>query len=145
MDLKPPETRLRPTTFQRVSIKFTEEMSFTSEQIEQLRSGIEQNQGRNLRKFGSGSIKSPGVDVKAFKGEEADDGDSNDLATTTLHADWRLSHISKDGIDFDIIFADPLAVSQNDTPDILVVQLDLGEYYGSESGIEMKESQVLYT
>ena len=69
-------------------------MSFTSEQREQLRSAIEQNQRRKLRKFGSESIKSPRVQVKAMSGEDPDEEDSDDEATHDLLADWRLAQIN---------------------------------------------------
>ena len=36
--------------------------------------------------------------------------------------------IDDDGIDFDVIFNDPISVSTDDEPDLLVVLLDLSIY-----------------
>ena len=42
--------------------------------------------------------------------------------------DWDISAFDSYGFDFNLNFEDPIEVSQNDRPDMVFIQLSLGEF-----------------
>ena len=51
-----------------------------------------------------------------------------DSISDMLNLDWEITEFSEKGIDFKIIYKDPLEVSQNDEPDIVKVKLNLSQF-----------------
>ena len=49
----------------------------------------------------------------------------SDSDASQLELDWEITDFSESGLDFKLVFADPLAVSQNDEPDTVKVKLNL--------------------
>ena len=57
--------------------------------------------------------------------------------------DFEVLSLDNDGIDIDLSFHSPYNVSAGDDPDLLLLQLNLGDYK-SEQGINQPESVVKY-
>ena len=53
-----------------------------------------------------------------------------------LHHDWNIFDIQESGISISIDFNSPVSVSKGDAPDLVFVQLELGDLR-SRDGIEM--------
>ena len=56
---------------------------------------------------------------------------------------FELVSLNSDGFDIRLSFPEPLNVSANENPDLILLQLELGQYK-STSGVNMPESIVKY-
>ena len=45
-----------------------------------------------------------------------------------LHLDWELTKADETGLDFRLKYKEPLEVSQNETPDLVKVTLNLNQF-----------------
>ena len=76
------------------------------------------------------------MQTDAVPAEEDEDDDRGSVING-----WDLTNLDKDGISIELSFGSALAVSSRDKPDLLLVQLDLGEYKGL-NGLPMPDSMV---
>lgn len=65
-----------------------------------------------------------------------------DSSADKLRLDWEITEFTEKGIDFKIIYVDPLEVSQNDEPDIVKVKLNMSNFT-DEYGQPMEDGQVI--
>ena len=66
------------------------------------------------------------TDVKAMRVTEPDN--LEEASSSTLMNYYKVLKIDEDGIDLDISFNNPLEVSMEENPDLLVVMLDLSGF-----------------
>ena len=52
----------------------------------------------------------------------------SDSDVDKLNLEWNITEFSEKGIDFKLVYVDPLEVSQNEEPDIALVKLNLGQF-----------------
>ena len=126
-----PESRMSCDNFKKVSIKFTEQVDFPEGTFESMKKDIEDDRRRLRRRY-----KRP-IQTDAVPAEDDSDEDDRDSVING----WELTNLDKDGISIELSFSSALAVSSKDKPDLLLVQLDLGEYKGV-NGLPMPASMV---
>ena len=60
------------------------------------------------------------IEIQSIAGADSD--------ASKLKLDWEITGFSESGLDFKLVFADPLDVSQNDEPDTVKVKLNLTQF-----------------
>ena len=126
-----PESRMSCDNFKKVSIQFTEQVDFPEGTFESIKKDIEDDR-RRLRRRSRRPIQTDAVPAE----DDSDDDDRDSVING-----WELTNLDKDGISIELSFSSALAVSSKGKPDLLLVQLDLGEYKGL-NGIPMPASMV---
>ena len=69
-----------------------------------------------------------GLGLIEFYAVHAEDSDESQGNTKPIMDSWSLMALTSTEIEVSLSFSDPLNVSAGDSPDLLLVQLDLSEY-----------------
>eukprot|EP00353_Schmidingerella_taraikaensis_P006239 CAMPEP_0185573960 /NCGR_PEP_ID=MMETSP0434-20130131/5526_1 /TAXON_ID=626734 ORGANISM="Favella taraikaensis, Strain Fe Narragansett Bay" /NCGR_SAMPLE_ID=MMETSP0434 /ASSEMBLY_ACC=CAM_ASM_000379 /LENGTH=111 /DNA_ID=CAMNT_0028190349 /DNA_START=490 /DNA_END=825 /DNA_ORIENTATION=+ len=104
-------------------------MSIDKVSIDKLRSAIEES-----RRILSGAHISP-IEAFLVSGEEAEE------PLGPIMSGWTLEKLDQEGMSLKLDQHNPLEVSSALKPDLLLVQLDLGDFQSAE-GVKMPESVV---
>ena len=86
--------------------------------------------------------RSSPISVYALRGNPDDEYDEKQFEP--IMNGWEILSFDSSTIDIELNFTNPLYVSSGDKPDLLLIQIDLGEYK-SKRGVNMPESIVKYT
>ena len=65
-----------------------------------------------------------------------------DSIADLLNLDWEITEFTEKGIDFKLIYVNPLEVSQNEKPDVVKVMLNLSRFT-DEYGQPMADGQII--
>ena len=108
-DERPPEVRISKISSDwKLSLKFTMPIQFPDE----------------LRESINAIRKTPNAPIDVLMISSKNDKKDENLT------DWSISKLSSTEIDIDLVFSQPTEVSQDEKPDILVVEIRLSEYKG---------------
>ena len=118
---------MKVDNFRAVRLDFTEKMVFPKGAADSIKEQANESQRRLKAGGGSGgsSGKSPPVQVAVVKARadpEEVDGESPILE------DFEVMSLDGDGINISLRFNRPYNVSAGDEPDLLLLQIDLGDY-----------------
>ena len=91
----------------------------------------------------SGSLKRRKISIYAVKGEEADPDDEHEITEPVIDG-WYLESIDKSGMEVNLNFRNPLAVSQSRDPDLLLTQIEFGEFK-TTSGVPLRDCIIKVT
>ena len=136
---KTAEVRVKINELGKASIKFTEDVYFPENVLEEIKAEYSKSSKREL----SGSLKRRKISIYAVKGEEADPDDEHEITEPVIDG-WYLESIDKSGMEVNLNFRNPLAVSQSRDPDLLLTQIEFGEFK-TTSGVPLRDCIIKVT
>ena len=136
--VRPPEARVG--SFKNngsVSLGFSSKIKFPADLGERIKAESEDAR----RRLADGKAPLSGlIEVFAIQQEESESGENSG---TPLMDGWELVSLTEDGIDIKLNFTNPVALSGDDQPDLLLIQLDLSEFE-DENGNKLPDSLIKY-
>ena len=136
-----PEARVgKLTNSGKLKMRFTQPIKIPADAETRIRQQTKENRRRLA--IGEAPEEKILIQVYAVKDYIPDEDEIADVGLPIMDG-WALVSLTADGFDLDLNFTDPLRVSSGDEPDLLLIQLNLGDFEDSE-GNKLPESVVKY-
>jgi len=117
---RPDETRVKASNYQRFEITLTQNSLLTKESVEKYKEEHKDAYQRNLAS--SKPRRGQSIQVSTMAGDE--DPDEEEVSSPIIKS-WSLADVTQKSMYLDIIFNDPISVSSQEMPDVLLLALDL--------------------